>query len=394
MNWREHHVMVIATMPSTVDVFLAEQLRGLQDAGCKVTVVTSPDDRLGRLREPGIDWVPLLIPRTLGFSLLRAWLGLFHLFRNRRPDLIHTHTPIAAFLGQVAAWLARVPSRVTTVHGLYFVGETRRIPRFVFRVLEIMACRLATKVVCVSAEDARYLVEQHGFPASKVATMHVGVNLAVYSPQTIGADQRQAVREELGIPADAFVFGTVGRLVREKGVLELLEAFGRLARRHANVYLLHVGPEDRTRPDAITPAEAQRQGCAGVCRFAGHRYDVPRYLSAMDVFCLPTYREGYPVSVMEAAAMGLPAIVTDIRGCREAVVREETGLIVPVRDVASLKQAMQRLLDSPQQRRAMSQQATQHAREHFDRRLVVQQMLGLYSSELETAGRMSHGRIL
>jgi glycosyltransferase involved in cell wall biosynthesis len=147
------------------------------------------------------------------------------------------------------------------------------------------------------------------------------------------------------------------------------------------VYLLVVGPVDRTSPDAVTPEEAARYGCGERCRFAGMRLDVPRFYAAMDVFCLPTYREGYPVSVMEASAMGLPCIVTDIRGCREAVVYGVTGLIIPPRHAAALEQAMEHLLASPERRAAMGRAALDRAREQFDRRRVVARTIQIYQEE-------------
>jgi glycosyltransferase involved in cell wall biosynthesis len=371
-------VIIVTTMPSTVDVFLVEQIRGMQSQGYEVTVVCSPDERLGRLRAPGIDMLPLRIPRSLSpIGLLKALFGLWRLFDRQRPQLIHTHTPIAAFLGQLAARMARVPCRVTTVHGLYFVNEQRFLPRFLYRILEVIACRLATKVICVSGEDAAYLVREQDLPPANVSTFHVGVDLDVYSPEAAGPAARAATRNELNIPQDAIVVGTVARLVKEKGLVELFEAFASVARDYPNVYLLHVGPQDDTRPDAVRPVHT-----SGRVRFAGHRYDVPRFLATMDVFCLPTHREGYPVSVMEAAAMGLPSVVTDVRGCREAVVAGETGLIVPVRDPAALIVAIRRLLDSPAMRERMSAAALKRAREHFDRKEVVRRTLDLYTAEL------------
>ncbi len=376
---RPPRVMIVTTMPSTVDVFLIEQIRGLEKAGFAVTVITSPDERLGGLRTPGIDMIPLSIPRTPSpWALAKALAGLVRIFTRHRPDIIHTHTPIAALLGQVAARLTGVPVRLTTVHGLYFVNVPRLVPRALYRILETVACRLATHVICVSAEDARYLIREHAFRRSRMSVMHVGVNLDEFSPAAVGPGARAAVRHEMGIPENAFVFGTVARMVREKGLIELFEAFSRLAADDPNVYLLHVGPADDARPDAVTIEDAQRFPASDRMRFAGHRYDVARFLAAMDVFCLPTHREGYPVSVMEAAAMGLPAIVTDIRGCREAVTDGETGLIVPIKDVPALEMAMRRMVGMNPLRQGMALSAIRGAIEYFDRRKIVRQTAALY----------------
>lgn len=376
-------VFIITAVPMTVEVFLLEQIQGLRQAGYTVTVVSSPTQDLAALQAKGVDCVGIPIPRAISPSrLLRSLFGLVRLFRRDRPDLIHTHTPIAAFIGQIAGWVARVPVRITTVHGLFFVNEPHAILRFLYEQLEVIACRLATKVICVSEEDRRYLIERHDFPTSKIEAFHVGVNLDQCSSNRRDAGERAALRTELNLPADAVVVGIVARMVREKGFLELFEAFGRIAHQHHNVYLLHVGPVDDSRHDAVTPKDVERFGCAERCRFVGLQRDVPRFLAAMDIFCLPTHREGYPVSLMEAAAMGLPSVTTDIRGCREAVVHGETGLIVPPRDPAALEAALQQLIMSPELRDNMSAAALRRAKASFDRRHVVGRTLSVYERAL------------
>jgi len=380
-------VVIVAAVAYTVDVFLTEQIRGMREAGYDVTVVCSPGKEFNRFDEHGLDWHPIPIPRSIKpFGLARATWRLYRLFRSTRPSIVHTHTPIAAFLGQVAAWMARVPNRVTTVHGLYFVNVANRVLRLLFRTLEIAACRIAHRVICVTDEDTQYLVRQQGMRRSKLVTLHVGVDLGAHCLHSTGDAQRRLVRQKLDIPQDAVVFGIVARMVREKGFEELFQAFAQLCQSHRNIYLVHVGPVDDCKADAITPEDAKRHGCFDRCRFAGIRHDVPQLLAAMDVFCLPSHREGYPVSIMEAAAMGLPCITTDIRGCREAVLDGKTGLVIPVRNVRALAAAMERLLLSSTLRVMMSQNAVRRAHEEFDRRLVVQQTLRLYQRMSESVG--------
>lgn len=387
MNRIPVQLVIVTTMPSTIDVFLREQIADARTAGADVSIACADDDGLGKLRDSVIARHAVPFPRVMRpWSLLKAALELLRWLHQIRPEIVHTHTPIAAVIGQAAACFAHVPCRVTTVHGLYFVNVSNPVSRQLFKSLEVLACRLATKVICVSEEDARYLVEQHGFAEKKIACFHVGVNLEVYSPEVAGAGERRAVREEFGIPQDAVVFGIVARMVKEKGFVELFQAFSEVSKRYPNAVLLHVGPVDNSRDDGITPEEAKRCGCFERCRFTGMRTDVPRFLAAMDVMVLPTHREGYPVSVMEAAAMGLPCITTDIRGCREAVVDGATGIIVPPRDPAALAAAMEKLLAEPELRAQMGHNALQRAREHFDRRIVVERTLEIYRQELERVG--------
>jgi glycosyltransferase involved in cell wall biosynthesis len=380
-------VVIVSAVAYTIDVFLTQQIRGMLEAGYDVTVVCSPGKEFNRFDEHGFDWYPIPIPRSIKpFGLARAAWQLYRFFRSTRPSIVHTHTPIAAFLGQLAAWKARVPHRVTTVHGLYFVSVTNRVLRGLFRTLEVAACRIAHRVICVTDEDTQYLVRQQRLPDSKLMTLHVGVDLDAHCQQSAGDAQRRLVRQTLDIPQDAVVFGIVARMVREKGFEELFQAFAQLCQSHRNIYLVHVGPVDDCKTDAITPQDAKRHGCFDRCRFAGIRHDVPQFLAAMDVFCLPSHREGYPVSIMEAAAMGLPCITTDIRGCRDAVLDGKTGLVIPPRNARALAAAMERLLLSSTLRAKMSQNAVRRAREQFDRRLVVVQTVRLYQRMSESVG--------
>jgi glycosyltransferase involved in cell wall biosynthesis len=376
-------VIVLAAVPATVDAFLVEQIKGLEANGYEVTVVCSPGDAVSRLQGKGLRCLPVLIPRAIRpMALLAALARLIRIFRELRPQVIHTHTPVAAFLGQLAGWFVRVPIRITTIHGLIFAIEPRPVMRRLYHILELRACRWATKVISVSQEDARHLVEDCGLPASKVEVLNVGINLETYDARRLTAEEKASVRQELGIPADAFVFGSVSRLTRVKGIMEWLEAFASLSRRHENVYLLHIGPPDDVRGHGVSAADATRFGCEGKCRFAGMRYDVWRLLGAMDVFCLPSRFEGYPASLMEAAAMGLPSIATDIRGSREAVLDGVTGLLVKPQDPQDLEAAMERLLSNPVERREMGERARARALAEFDRTNVVRKTREIYEQEV------------
>ncbi|HEY8749330.1 MAG TPA: glycosyltransferase family 4 protein [Tepidisphaeraceae bacterium] len=376
-------IVVIATLPLFIDWFLMEQIQAMKSVGYDVTVVCSGTDGIERLREHGFRVVPVMIPRSIQpLVLLKALLALVGLFRRGRPQLIHTHTPMAAFLAQLAGWLTGVPARITSVHGLIFAIEPRPILRWTYHMLEVLACRWATKVVSVSEEDGRHLVERCSFAPSKVEVFNVGIDLRIFRPERVTQEVRAAVRDEMAIPRDAIVFGIVSRLTRVKGVLELFEAFAALCKRHQNVYLLHVGMVDDVRGNGVTPDDAVRFGCAEKCRFAGKRTDIWRFLGAIDVFCLPSRFEGYPASLMEAAAMGLPSVATNIRGCREVIVDGSTGILVKPLAVGELEAAMERLLQNPQERREMGARAMERAAAYFDRDVVVRKTLDLYRREL------------
>jgi glycosyltransferase involved in cell wall biosynthesis len=326
------------------------------------------------------------IPRRISPAAdARALWRLWRLFRGRRVDVVHTHTPKAALLGQLAARLAGVPVRFNTIHGLFFVGQRSRAARRLYKELEVLACRLATDVLSQSREDVDLLLAEKLLPPAKLRWLGNGVDLSRFDPARFSPADRAAVRRELRIPDDAFVVGCVARMVREKGLTELFQAVARLRGRLPRLHLVHVGFVDRSRNDQLTPDDARRLGIADRCRFLGHRRDVARLLAAVDAYALPSYREGYPRSVMEACAMGLPVVVTDIRGSREAVVHGASGLVVPPRDAAALSSALERLHEDASLRGRLSAGARARALEAFDERRVFGVLLESYAAALGRA---------
>ena len=222
-------------------------------------------------------------------------------------------------------------------------------------------------------------------PADKIEWTGNGVNLTQFNPHRFTTEQRRQIRRELNLPEDAYVLGIVARMVKEKGVCELLEALAEVRKDYPNTFVLLVGPIDRSRGDEATPELSELYGVAENCRWVGERSDVPEMLAAMDVFCLPSYREGYPVSVIEAGAMGLPSIVANVRGCREAVIEGVNGLLVPAKEVAPLAAAIRRLHDDPQLRAALGEGARRRAEDVFDERQIVEQVLSVYRRLRPTA---------
>jgi glycosyltransferase involved in cell wall biosynthesis len=369
-------VAVITAVGVTTKAFLLPQIVAMREQGLEPFAVCSPGEDVEALRKTGLRVVTIAIPRSVNplTDLLALW-KLWRLFRTEKPRIVHTHTPKAAFLGQLSAWLARVPIRINTVHGLFYIGQ-RGIKRALFKQLEILACRLATFVFCVSAEDVPVLRKY--VAADRIESTGNGIDLSRFNPAVFSEDDRRKIRDEFQIPQSAFVVGVVARMVNEKGLRELMQAVAKVRESNSDVWLLHVGPVDRSRGDELTPDYADALGIASTSRFLGARNDVNRIMTVMDIFCLPSYREGYPVSVIEAAAMGLPVITTNIRGCREAVIDGVTGLLVPVKEVEPLVAAITRLHDDLPLREHLAAGARTRAEECFDERRVVKQIMVVY----------------
>jgi len=193
-------------------------------------------------------------------------------------------------------------------------------------------------------------------------------------------------RVELGLLSETPVIGFVGRLVQEKGILELWQAVQRVKKCLPNLRLLMIGPLDDQKPDALTPEMAKAYGLAQSCIFTGTRHDMPELYALMDLFVLPSHRESFPRSPMEASAMGVPCIVTDIPGCREVVEHGQNGWLVPPNDVPALAEAIVKLLTDRAQARQMSETGRKIAHERFDEQLVFARAKAEYTRLLQAKG--------
>ncbi|HQV58876.1 MAG TPA: glycosyltransferase, partial [Ilumatobacteraceae bacterium] len=255
-----------------------------------------------------------------------------------------------------------VPVVVNTVHGLYATPDDRLVKRAVVYAAEAFASRWSDAEMIQSAEDVELIQRLHLAPRRRVRHLGNGIDLTRFHP----AAQRRH-------PAPVVV-GTVGRLVAEKGYVELFEAM-RLVGDRAR--LVVVGGDDPDKPDALDPHVIAAARAVGV-EFLGHRHDVDQLYPDFDLFVLASHREGMPRALMEAAASGLPAVATDIRGCREVVDNGVTGLLVKPRSAAALAAAITTLVDSADLRRRMGDAARARAEELFDERRIVRQVIATY----------------
>lgn len=301
---------------------------------------------------------------------LRSVLQMVRVMRREKFTIVHTHTPKPGLLGQLAARLAGVPIVINTLHGFYFHDHMSPTSRKFYILLEKLAATCSDVILSQNQEDIKTAVAEDICAPDKIKWLGNGIDLQRFDPSSIHQADKQRLREELGIPATAPIVGFVGRLVQEKGVLELMQAARLVLQEAPETYFLLVGLVDYEKADAITPDVAQEFGLADRCIFTGLRQDVPQLYNLMDIFVLPSHREGFPRAPMEAAAMGLPCVVTDVRGCRETVQDGQNGFLVPLQDSQALTQAIQRLLANPQQRREFGETGRKMAQEKFDERLV------------------------
>lgn len=371
-------VLHLATVDTTVRHLLLPQLLFLKEAGYAVAAASNPGPWTRSVEEAGIPFIPVTIDRAL-FSRnhVRTVVRLVRLLRSHDVHLLHVHTPVAAALGRVAAWLARTPVVFYTVHGFYFHENLRRRYRFPVMFIEWVLGKLTDHLFIQSAEDYATALDRRIARAGQASVLGNGVDVGSF---VAAGGRRETVRRELGLGTEPVVAFT-GRFVHEKGVAELLEAIVRVRRERPDLRLLVIGaslPTDRGRADDNLVANVKELGLEGAVTATGFTDRVADFLSAADIFVLPSYREGMPRSILEAMAAGLPVVATDIRGCREEVVDGVTGFLVPVRDVGRLAACIATLVRDPELRARLGAAGQRRARDVFDERLVFSRLLEVY----------------
>ena len=288
----------------------------------------------------------------------------------------------------MAARLAGVPVVVNTLHGFYFHDHMRPLPRRFFIFMEQLAAVNSDWILSQNPEDIRTAIAEHIADAAIIEPLGNGIDLQRFSPAAVSAVDVRATRRTLGFADDDVVVGFVGRLVEEKGLLELFDAVAALRASHPRLRMLIIGPEDVDKVDATGSAAARARGLGDdVAVFTGLRHDLPPLYAAMDVFVLPSHREGFPRAPMEAAAMAKPVVATNIRGCRETVDDGVTGVLVPLRDATALSKAIAAYLDDADRRRQHGNAGLALAASRFDERLVFARVAACYERLLKARRR-------
>lgn len=375
----------VATIPFLFLHHLDSQIAATAAAGHEVHLVSSPssgfrDSIRYELRLGGVRFHAIEIPRKVSpLSDLRALIALYRLFRREGFDLVHSVTSKAGFLCAIAAMAAGVPIRLHTFIGQPWAELSGPI-RWISKACDWLIVRLNTQCYADSDSQRVFLAAEGIADIGHIKTLGAGSIAGVdLSRFDAGRFDRGMIRVELAIPRDALAIVFLGRINRDKGIVELVTAFELLSRRgFDNIFLLVVGPfeaDDHDLPEATKESLEHNPNI----RIVGYT-DIPeKYFAAADLFCLPSYREGFGSVVIEAAAMGVPAVATRVVGLVDAVVDDCTGLIVPSKDPDALADALARLLGDSQLRRKLGAAAQERARALFDSTAVNCMVLDEYS---------------
>lgn len=359
-------ILHLCAVDFTVRHFIAPIVLDQRARGADSAAACAPGPWWSEIERMGVPLLPLRIPRRPApWSLAVAVLRLAALLRKERIEILHVHTPVAALVGRLAGRLAHVPVVLHTAHGYYFHDRMTSLPRRLHLAVERLASFGQDGLLCVSREDLRTARRERLLrPRTPATWIGNGADIARFDP-VHHRNARAEIRRQLGIPGDAFALIAMGRLTREKGFAELFDAMRALP---PEVHLIVAGGRLDSERDNIEQAladAAQNPPLAGRVHLLGFRDDTPALLAASDLFVLPSWREGLPVSLLEAMAMGLPAVVSDIRGCREALVDGVTGFLVPPRDADALAGAIDYLARHPEAGRRLGAAGRKRALAYF-----------------------------
>lgn len=376
---RRPRIVHLTTTDMSLALLLGPQLRAFADAGYEVIGASAHGPHVEELTSWGIhhEAVENATRAMAPQRDAKALVELRSLFRRLAPDLVHTHNPKPGLYGRVAARLARVPAVVNTVHGLYALPDDPFAKRALVYSLERAAAACSDAELIQNPEDVDVLRKLR-IPEHKLHLLGNGVDLSRFDPGRVDPTHIAALRASFGAEPGDIVCGVVGRLVWEKGYREIFAAAARLRTLAPRVRVVVIGPTDAAKDDAITTADLDRAATDGGIRFLGMRDDLEDLYAAMDLYVLASYREGFPRSAMEAAAMGLPLVVTDIRGCRQVVDDGVTGRLVPVGDAAAIADAVAAIATDDATRVAMGRAGREKAQREFDDRKVIDITLGVY----------------
>ena len=369
-------ICFVTTVSITIKSFLIDFAKYLtEEDNFDVTFICSTDKALYDYCNERIHYIPVDIQRGVGFDGLKVINKITKVFKEKSFDIIQYSTPNAALYASIAAKKAGCPNRLYCQWGIRYMGFDGGWKRKLFKTIEKITCSNSTIIECESFSLYDFSVKEGLYPAEKASVIWngsaCGVNLARYDISRRGEWRKQR-RDELGIPEDAFVFGFAGRITRDKGSNELIEAFKQIQEKHGNTYLLFLGSFDNE--GTIKEELKNWAQQSSKVKFVEWTDKVEQYYCAMDVFASLSYREGFGLVVIEAAAMMLPGIVTDCPGQKDTIEPNVDGWLVPVKNVDKVVETMEHCIDNLDEVREYGKNARRHVEEKYEQKELFRQL--------------------
>ncbi|MGB0879303.1 MAG: glycosyltransferase family 4 protein [Polaribacter sp.] len=371
----------ITTVPLSLEKLLENQLEFMSEF-YDITAVSSDKEGLVAFgKNQNVNTFHLELTRTITLLKdVKTVIRLFKFLKKEKPLIVHTHTPKAGIVGMLASYFARVPNRLHTVAGLPLL-ETKGLKRRILNFVEKITYRCATKIYPNSFGLEKIIIENKFTKKEKLKVIangsSNGIDTSYFNPNIFSEEEKRTLKNNLKIQKDDFVFIFVGRIVGDKGINELVEAFEKL--QNENTKLLLVGSLemelDPLKEKTLTSIKTHKNIIS-----VSFQKDVRPYFSISDVLVFPSYREGFPNVVMQAGAMNLPSIVTNINGCNEIIEEGINGLIIPVKSVDSIYLAMKKILKNQTLKVNLQQHSRKIIKDRYEQRNLWEALLQEYKS--------------
>lgn len=371
----------ITTISKSLGGLLKGQM-GFMSNYFEVKAITANDDRVDHIaKQEGVEIMTVSLKRQISLLHdLRALIKIYQILQKEKPTIVHTHTPKAGLLGMIAAFFARVPHRLHTVAGMPLLVATG-IKRWLLNTMEKLTYRCATFVYPNSYGLKEIILENKFTKSDKLKVIgngsSNGVDTAYFNPDLYDEDFKKNFRKELTISPNDFVYVFVGRLVTDKGINELVEAFVQINKAHQNTKLLLVGGYEKHLDPLKLQTEQLIENHPNI-KAVGSQREVRPYFAVANVLAFPSYREGFPNVVMQACALNINVIATNINGCNELIKDNHNGFLVPAANVEQLKEKMLLVYTHPAKNHSMGSKNRQLMKDKFERKVLWNELLKEY----------------
>lgn len=371
-----YKICYVTTVSATIRTFILKSAEYLYQTGkFDISFISNPDSAIEAEFPDYFHFYPVKMNRGMGTDALHAIAEMKKIFLREKFDLVQYSTPNASCYASIAAKQANIPVRLYCQWGMVFVGYEGFKRKF-FKAIEKIVCRNSTWVEPDSHGNLKFSHEEGLYPETKGSVVWngsaSGVSLDKFDISR-KEEFRHIVREKHGIPEDAFVFGYMGRLNGDKGINELFTATRKIVEQNKNVYLMIVGNPKVAGGIDLSLYEWAKSNDQVV--FAGYSRNPEQYMGAMDCYVLPSYREGFGMTVIEAETMGTPVIITNIPGPTDGMIKDKTGLVVEKKDAEGLRLAMIEMINSPEKRSEFSKNGREYAVGNFEQNALFGKIL-------------------
>ncbi|MEB7722861.1 glycosyltransferase family 4 protein [Staphylococcus equorum] len=351
--------------------------------GFEVHCVSTFGTQQKEVENQGVYYHNIKIDRKINpVNNFKSILQMVKLFKKIKPDIVHVHTPVAAVLGRIAAKIAGVPTIIYTAHGFYFhEGMSLRKYQFYFNIEKLIGRYFTDYIFTQSEEDYNTAIQNNFLKASKKKNyLHISNGIDIdreFNIESMDHEKLAHLKQELNIRSNDIVVSFIGRLVKEKGILDLLESYDKLVSKNVKFIIIGDLPESERDNETLKLINKYRKKESII--FSGQITNINEYLAISDIYCLPSYREGMPRSIIEAMSMKNAIIATDIRGSREEVINNETGYLVPLQASMYIANKIEELVNDKNKLNEFKESGYMRAKKNYNEVNVVQKQLDIFN---------------